>query len=166
MSQWVTAYLALGANLGDREANIRSAIQSLRATPCVQVGAISRIIETEPVGPAGQGSYLNAAMEVHTTLSAAELLERCMAIEAAHGRQRSRETRWGPRTLDIDLLLYGEQIIDLPGLRVPHPHMAQRAFVLGPLAEIAPQLVHPVLKMSIQCLAAQICCARTECDSK
>ncbi len=145
-------YIALGSNLGDRRALIESAIEHVRRLPNVEVGAVSTIIETEPLGQPGQNRYLNAAAALGTTLSPRQLLDACLAIEAAHGRTRTFESRWGPRLVDIDILLFGQQIIDEPGLHIPHPRIAERLFVLGPLAEIAPQAVHPGLGISIQSL--------------
>ena len=134
----IDAYLGLGSNLGDREALLRAAIAALDATPGVRVTAISSLYETPPWGPVPQGPYLNACVALHTTLSPRELLSLCLAIERDHGRERA--IRWGPRTLDMDVLLYGDESIDEEGLIVPHPRMAERAFVLVPLAEIAPDL--------------------------
>jgi len=132
------AYLGLGSNLGDREALLRAAIAALDATPGVRVTSISSLYETPPWGPVPQGPYLNACVALDTTLSPRELLTLCLAIERDHGRERA--IRWGPRTLDMDVLLYGDESIDEEGLIVPHPRMAERAFVLVPLAEIAPDL--------------------------
>jgi 2-amino-4-hydroxy-6-hydroxymethyldihydropteridine diphosphokinase len=135
----IDAYLGLGSNLGDREAMLRAAIAALDATPGVRVTAISSLYETPPWGPVPQGPYLNACVGIATSLSARKVLELSLAIERDHGRERA--IRWGPRTLDIDVLLYGDEAIDEEGLIVPHPRMAERAFVLVPLAEIAPELV-------------------------
>lgn len=133
------AYLGLGSNLGDREAMLRAAIAALDATPNVRVTAISSLYETPPWGPVPQGPYLNACIALDTTLSPRELLTLCLTIERDHGRERA--IRWGPRTLDLDVLLYGDESIDEVDLHVPHPRMTERAFVLVPLAEIAPGLV-------------------------
>ncbi|WEK49558.1 MAG: 2-amino-4-hydroxy-6-hydroxymethyldihydropteridine diphosphokinase [Candidatus Kaistia colombiensis] len=132
------AYLGLGSNLGDREAMLRAAISALAATPGVRVTAVSSLYETPPWGPVPQGPYLNACIALDTTLSARDVLDLGLRIERDHGRERA--IRWGPRTLDIDLLLYGDATIDEEGLIVPHPRMTERAFVLVPLAEIAPEL--------------------------
>lgn len=132
------AFLGLGGNLGDRAATLAAAIDDLRAAAGVRVARISSLYETPPWGPVPQGPYLNACVAIETTLAARALLDLCLAIEKRHGRERL--VRWGPRTLDIDLLLYGAAQIDEPGLIVPHPRMAGRAFVLVPLAEIAPDL--------------------------
>jgi len=148
-TQGVTAYIALGSNLGDREAALRSAITELDAAAGCRVERVSRFIETEPIGPPGQQTYLNGAAELATDLAARDLLGLMLRIEARHGRVRSALQRWGPRTLDLDLLLYGDQEIDEPGLIVPHPRMGERAFVLAPLAEIAPCVVPPRSSMTI-----------------
>lgn len=144
------AYLGLGSNLGDRRATIESAISDLKQVEGIEVVITSRLIETDPVGPVQQAPFLNGATKIRTTLSARSLLDVCLALEKDHGRDRSGEPSWGPRTLDLDLLLYGEQMIDEPGLCVPHPRMHERGFVLVPLSEIAPLAKHPVLDTSIQ----------------
>ncbi|WP_029075437.1 2-amino-4-hydroxy-6-hydroxymethyldihydropteridine diphosphokinase [Kaistia adipata] len=132
------AFLGLGSNLGDRAATLRAAITALDAAPGVRVTRTSSLYETPPWGPVPQGPYLNACIGVETILSPRALLELGLAIERDHGRERA--IRWGPRTLDIDLLLYGSDHVDEDGLIVPHPRMAERAFVLVPLSEIAPEL--------------------------
>jgi 2-amino-4-hydroxy-6-hydroxymethyldihydropteridine diphosphokinase len=132
------AFLGLGSNLGDRAAMLRAAITALDAAPGVRVTRISSLYETPPWGPVPQGPYLNACIGVETSLAPRALLELGLAIERDHGRERA--IPWGPRTLDIDLLLYGADEVDEDGLIVPHPRMAERAFVLVPLAEIAPEL--------------------------
>ncbi len=142
------AYIALGSNLGDRGGWLEQALKALREHPAVAVLRISSFLETEPVGgPAGQGLYLNAAAELETTLSADELLHVLLDIEVRLGRVRAE--RFGPRTIDLDLLLYGTLTCESPTLTLPHPRMHERVFVLRPLAEIAPQLVHPELGHTI-----------------
>ncbi len=136
----IGAYVALGSNLGDRAAHLEAAIAALRATPGIEVIALSSVRETEPVGGPPQGPYLNAVVALRTELAPRALLERLLEIEAAQGRERGPE-RNAPRTLDLDLLLYGDEKIDEPDLVVPHPRMHERAFVLEPLAELAPDLV-------------------------
>ncbi|MHC5022629.1 MAG: 2-amino-4-hydroxy-6-hydroxymethyldihydropteridine diphosphokinase [Planctomycetota bacterium] len=148
----VTAFVGLGSNLGDRRATIRTALARLGETGGVRVVRCSTIIETQPVGPVEQGAYLNAAAELVVTIPARALLLACLSIERSFGRDRGREIRWGPRRIDLDLLLYGTASIEEPGLTVPHPRLADRDFVLEPLAEIAPRLVHPAYGVSIQVL--------------
>ncbi len=133
------AFLGLGSNLGDREAMLRAAMRELAASDGVTVTACSPIYETPPWGPVPQGPYLNACVAIDCSLAPRALLDLALAIERRHGRERA--IRWGPRTLDIDLLSYGAAAIDEPGLVVPHPRMEERAFVLVPLATIAPGLV-------------------------
>lgn len=129
------AFLALGSNLGDRLALLQAAVSSLP-----DVVAVSPVYETEPVGgPGGQGRYLNAVVELDTALRPYELLSAARAAEAAAGRVRVE--RWGPRTLDVDVLLVGDEVVDEPDLTVPHPRMWERGFVLVPLADLAPELV-------------------------
>ncbi len=137
----VRAYLGLGSNVGDRLANLRRAVELLGDRVGVTVVRTSSVYETEPVGPA-QPDFLNAVAEVATTLSARELLRACLEAEAELGRVR--EERWGPRTIDIDLLIYDDERIDEPDLTVPHPRMHERGFVLVPLAELAPDAVREV----------------------
>jgi len=129
------AYVGLGANLGDREATIRAALAALNAEDGIDVVAVSTLRETEPVGVGPQPPFLNGAAELTTTLSARELLDRLFATEQRFGRTRVPGEH-GPRTLDLDLLLYGDEQIDEPGLTVPHPRLHERAFVLEPLAEL------------------------------
>ena len=130
------AYVGLGANVGDREASIAAAVARLPG-----VVAVSRLVETDPVGVVDQPPFLNGAAELETRLSPRELLDTLLAIERELGRER-RE-RWGPRTIDLDLLVYGEERVDEPGLTVPHPRLHERRFALEPLAELAPGLVIP-----------------------
>jgi 2-amino-4-hydroxy-6-hydroxymethyldihydropteridine diphosphokinase len=138
----VRAYIGLGANLGDREATLRSAIELLGAEPGVEVVAVSTLRETDPVGYLDQPRFLNGAAALETTLEPRELLERLLAVERALGRNRGGP-RYGPRTVDLDLLLFGDRVVDEPGLTVPHPRLAERAFALEPLLELDPGLVLP-----------------------
>lgn len=150
-----TAYLALGANLGDRQAQLAGARTQLAAAPGVRVAAASPLYETDAVGgPAGQPPFLNAVLRVETTLAPRALLELCLAVEQHFGRRR--DERWGPRTLDLDLLFYGDAVLDEPGLVVPHPQLHRRRFVLVPLAALAPGLLHPVLGRSVRELLADL----------
>jgi 2-amino-4-hydroxy-6-hydroxymethyldihydropteridine diphosphokinase len=136
------AYVGLGANLGDREGTIERALELLRAEPAIEVVAVSRLRETDPVGYFDQPRFLNGAAAVETELSPRELLERLLAVERALGRAREGP-RFGPRTIDLDLLLYGDRVVAEPGLRVPHPRLHERQFALEPLAELDPSLVVP-----------------------
>lgn len=146
-----TAYLGLGSNLGDREQTIRQAIEQLSANPQVQLEAASSLITTEAQGgPDHQPDFLNGAVKITTTLTADELLELLLQTEDLLGR--IRQVKWGPRTIDLDLLLFGDNIIETPRLNVPHPLMHLRRFVLQPLAQIAPDILHPQLRKTIQTL--------------
>ena len=129
----------LGGNIGDRKANLEAAISRLAATPGVTLAAQSSFIGTEPWGKTDQEWFLNAAVAIDTSLSARQLLEVCLGIETAMGRVR--EEKWGPRIIDLDVLTYGNETIYEDGLQVPHPYIAEREFVLEPLAEIAPDLI-------------------------
>jgi 2-amino-4-hydroxy-6-hydroxymethyldihydropteridine diphosphokinase len=136
------AYVGLGANLGDRERTLLGAIADLDAEEGIDVVAVSTLQETEPVGVGEQPLFLNGAAALDTTLAATELLDRLLAIEERFGRVRVPGEH-GPRTLDLDLLLYGDAEIDAPGLVVPHPRLHERRFVLEPLVELDPRLVVP-----------------------
>jgi 2-amino-4-hydroxy-6-hydroxymethyldihydropteridine diphosphokinase len=143
-----SALISLGSNLGDRRGTLEAAIRALGEVPGVIVERVSSLHETEPVGgPAGQGMYLNAAAALETTLDPFELLRVLQHVEAQFGRVRT--VRWGARSLDLDLLLFDDSIIDTPELSVPHPRLARRRFVLEPLAEIAPCAVEPVSRRTI-----------------
>ena len=133
-----TAYLGLGSNLGDRLGNLRRAIALLGARSGIRVVRTSSVYETDPVGGPPQGDFLNAVVKVETSLPARAVLEACMAVEAEMGRVRAE--RWGPRPIDIDLLLFGDERIDEPDLTVPHPRMHERAFVMVPLVEVDPTM--------------------------
>lgn len=146
------ACLGLGSNMGDRLRNIIDGLAALDDHPDVAVGRLSTIIETEPVDAEGHAPYLNGVAQVTTTLAPHDLLAACLDIERSFGRVRDGQGRHDPRRLDIDLLLLGDEIIDEPGLRVPHPRMHERAFVLVPLVELDPDLVHPTLCRSMRAL--------------
>ena len=136
------AYVGLGANLGDREATIHAALDALDAEDGIEVVAVSALRDTEPVGVGEQPLFLNGAAALETALSAPELLDRLLELEQRFGRVRIPGEH-GPRTLDLDLLLYGEETIEEPGLTVPHPRLHERRFVLEPLAELDPALLVP-----------------------
>jgi 2-amino-4-hydroxy-6-hydroxymethyldihydropteridine diphosphokinase len=136
-------YVGLGANLGDREATIRRALELLGAEPGIEVVAVSTLRETEPVGYADQPAFLNGAAALDTELSPRALLDRLLAVEQELGRVRGAGPRFGPRLIDLDLLLYGGEVVDEPGLTVPHPRLAERRFALEPLCELDPGLSLP-----------------------
>jgi 2-amino-4-hydroxy-6-hydroxymethyldihydropteridine diphosphokinase len=137
-----TTYLSLGSNIGDRVANLREAIRRLQDL-AGEVTHVSSFYETEPREFTAQSWFVNAAIALETKLAPRELLDAVLAVERAMGRER---TQWkGPRNIDIDILLYGSELLDLPGLRIPHPAMHERRFVLVPFLEIAPDAFHPAL---------------------
>ena len=151
-----TAYVALGSNLGDKEANLRKALELLEERG-VEVVKTSSFICTEPYGVTDQPQFLNGVCEVRTSLVSLALLHTLLEIEQEMGRVRLRH--WGERNIDLDLLLYEDVVMDTPQLKLPHPDMQNRDFVLLPLAEIAPELVHPTLQKTISelviCLSAK-----------
>ena len=149
------AYVGLGSNLGDRERSLSRAVQALRDLPGVDRVELSPVYETDPVGPAPQGPYLNAVARIWTRLEPHALLERLLKIEREAGRTRGAERNL-PRTLDLDLLLYGDCAIDTPDLELPHPRLHTRAFVLEPLCDLAADLVHPTLLETIESLAERV----------
>jgi 2-amino-4-hydroxy-6-hydroxymethyldihydropteridine diphosphokinase len=146
------AYVGLGANLGPREITLLRAVDLLAETEGVEVRAVSQLRETEPVGVVDQPLFLNGAVVLDTSLSPRELLDRLLEIERELGRVR--DVRWGPRVVDLDLLVYGDRQIDEPGLRVPHPRLHERRFALEPLAELSPELDVPGLGRVENALAA------------
>ncbi len=147
--------LALGANLGDKRATLERAVAELRRAPWIEVERLSAWHATEPVGgPPDQPRYLNGVLIGRTALAPRPLLVLLQELERALGRRREREVRFGPRPIDLDLLLLGDLRVDEPGLEVPHPRMEQRAFVLGPLAEVAPDLRLPSGRTAAAALAA------------
>lgn len=144
-------YVAMGSNEGDREAALRAATAALRKVPDTLLVGTSPIYETPPVGPIGQGPYLNAVVRLETDLSPRALLAHLQAIEQDAGRDAEgteRRVRWGPRVLDLDILLFGREVVSEDGLDIPHPLMHDRWFVLRPLADLNPNAVHPLLEMT------------------
>jgi 2-amino-4-hydroxy-6-hydroxymethyldihydropteridine diphosphokinase len=137
------AYVGLGANLGERETTIRRAVELLAATPGIDLLAVSTLRETDPVGYADQPRFLNGVAAVETSLAPRALLERLLAVERELGRVRGEGPRFGPRTIDLDLLLHGDEVVDEPGLVVPHPRLGERRFVLEPLHDLDPGLTLP-----------------------
>lgn len=143
------AYIAIGANLGDRRQNIQRAVDLLRAAGGIEVVRVSELIETEAVGgPPGSPPYLNGAAALITTLPPRDLLKTMLGVEEEIGRLR--KIKWEPRLIDLDLLLYDDEVLQTPDLVVPHPLMHTRRFVLEPLAQIAPDVLHPVLKQTMR----------------
>lgn len=149
-----TAFLSLGSNLGDRLANLKRAIEKIEEPSQIMVTKVSPVYETEPVGRENQGWFLNLVLQVETSLEPFALLERLSSIEDQMGRKR--EKRWGSRNIDLDILLYDTRMVDSERLTIPHPRMHERRFVLVPLAQIAPKLLHPRLKKNIEELL--VCC--------
>jgi 2-amino-4-hydroxy-6-hydroxymethyldihydropteridine diphosphokinase len=139
-------YLSLGSNLGDREANLRTAIEKLGEFG--NIAAISSFYETEPVEVTAQPWFLNCAVKLDTEKMPRQLISAILALEQSMGRQRKQQK--GPRIIDIDVLLFGSSVIEIPSLTIPHPHLHERRFVLEPLAEIAPDARHPIYKRSMR----------------
>jgi 2-amino-4-hydroxy-6-hydroxymethyldihydropteridine diphosphokinase len=143
-------YLSLGSNLGDREAHLRDALHALQSV--VTIRQVSSLFLTDPVGVTHQPEFANLAVEADTTLEPPQLLKEVKRVEYEVGRRPT--FRWGPRVVDIDILLYGDLVLETPDLTIPHPEMTRRAFVLLPLAQIAPDVIHPVEHRTISELAA------------
>ena len=150
------AYVGLGANLGDRERTIRRALELLNAEEGIELVAVSTLRETDPVGYADQPPFLNGAAAVDTELAPRELLDRLLEVERELGRMRAEGPRYGPRTIDLDLLLYGDLVVDEPGLTVPHPRLAERRFALEPLHELDPDLRLPDGRAVRELLSSQL----------
>ena len=149
-----TAYISIGSNLGDRLGYIREAIAKLEQSQEIEIRRASSVCETEPVGHKEQPCFLNMVLGLETTLEPLNLLEHLLGIENQMGRKRDQA--WGPRNIDLDLLLYDDVVINSDRLTLPHPRMHQRRFVLVPLAEIAPKVVHPSLKKTVEKLLEQL----------
>ena len=143
----IRVFLGLGSNLGDREKNIKEAVRLLRENGQVEIEKVSSLYETEPVGIKNQPAFLNGVLEIETNLSPRNLLDTLQAIERRLGRKKGR--KWGPRLIDLDILLYGDLVMEEEDLKIPHPFLAERSFVLIPLAQIAPAIVHPLSKLTI-----------------
>ena len=140
------AYLSLGSNIGDREAHLREAVRRLESAGMVR--SVSSIYETEPVEFTEQPQFLNCAVSLESSSTPEQLMVQLLTIEKAMGRQRFQKK--GPRTIDLDILLFGDEVVDTPVLTIPHPAMQYRLFVLEPLAEIAPDALHPVLNKTVR----------------
>jgi 2-amino-4-hydroxy-6-hydroxymethyldihydropteridine diphosphokinase len=141
------SYIGIGSNLGDKLENCRRAISAVAAEEKNRIVRCSSFYKTEPVGKKDQDWFVNAALAVETSLLPRELLDLLLAVETDLGRER-RE-RWGPRVIDLDILFYGDRVVHEPGLEIPHPRVQDRRFVLVPMQEIAPDLVHPLLRRSV-----------------
>lgn len=152
MTEQHRVYLALGSNLGERRENLEAALRAL--PPEVEISALSRLYETAPAYVTDQPPFLNMAVEGYTTLSPTELLAHLQGIEKRLGRERT--IRYGPRLIDLDILFYDDLVLELPGLSLPHPRLQERGFVLRPLADLAPDFVHPVLNRSVRELLAAL----------
>jgi 2-amino-4-hydroxy-6-hydroxymethyldihydropteridine diphosphokinase len=146
------AYIGLGSNIGDKQGFCLKALELLGRAG--RVKRVSSYYCTEPVGYRAQEDFINAVCELETSLSPEQLLAACRAVEDELGRRRS--LRWGPRTIDLDILLYGDRVVETPGLTIPHPFLASRGFVLIPLCEIAPQVVHPIFKKTADLLLQEL----------
>jgi 2-amino-4-hydroxy-6-hydroxymethyldihydropteridine diphosphokinase len=146
MTQKHLVYLALGTNLGERQKNLQETLQNL--PPQVEISAVSRLYETAPAYVLDQPPFINIAAEGYTELSPSDLLKYVKIVEKQLGREKTR--RFGPRKIDIDIIFYDDLVLDIPHLHIPHPRVDKRAFVLHPLAEIAPDFVHPALNKSVQ----------------
>jgi 2-amino-4-hydroxy-6-hydroxymethyldihydropteridine diphosphokinase len=150
------AFIGLGSNLGERESHIRRAVEELSKAPRTKFVKISSVYDTAPVGDIDQPRFLNAVACVETDLTAGELLWNLLLIEQRLGRVRTKTRRWGPRTIDLDLLFFGDEVLEEPGLTVPHLEAHTRAFVMAPMAELDPEFVHPTLGETIAVILARL----------
>jgi 2-amino-4-hydroxy-6-hydroxymethyldihydropteridine diphosphokinase len=148
-------YIGIGSNLGDRRANTAAAIERVSQLPGTRIVRASSLYESEPLGDA-ETWFVNSVIEIDTSLSPEALLEKLLGIEKAMGRTRANEKRWGSRVIDLDILLFDQDVIEKAGLTIPHPELHKRRFVLRPLAELAPELVHPRLGQTISTLLATV----------
>jgi len=153
-AEWVTAYLGLGANLGNPQETMKQALKELAAQPTIEVVAVSSLYQTAPVGMTDQPNFLNAVAAIQTTLTPQALLTYILQLEQQLGRVR--KVRWGPRTIDLDILAYGNEKINHMNLTIPHAHLGERAFALVPLAEIAPDLRLPGESETVREKAARL----------
>ncbi|MBF0464569.1 MAG: 2-amino-4-hydroxy-6-hydroxymethyldihydropteridine diphosphokinase [Nitrospirae bacterium] len=147
------SFISIGSNIGDRKANCTRAVQLLNSNDIV-VKAVSGMYETKPWGVTSQPDFINMCVEIETTLQPTELLAVLKEIEKIMGRKES--ARWGPRVIDLDIVFYGQEIINTQNLQIPHPHMHERDFVLIPLSELAPRMLHPVLNKTVEELLRQL----------
>lgn len=154
MTNVKTVYIGLGSNLGDRKQNIDKALEILAQTDNIKLLRVSELIETTPLAGNEQPNYLNTVAEIQTTLSAQQIHSKTLAIEAGLGR--TRNVKWSPRTIDLDILFFGDEIINQPSLTIPHPQLHLRSFVLKGLSELNPVLEHPVMKVSVQQLLSRL----------
>jgi len=148
------AYISFGSNLGNRLKNIKRGLQLVSRNRSITITKKSSLYETEPVGYENQGWFLNGVIEIETFVLPHKLLSLIKKVERIMGRKR--RIRWGPREIDLDILLYNQRCVDTPGLIIPHPRMHERGFVLVPLVEIAPRVIHPIFKKSVQQLLAKL----------
>ena len=149
------AYIGIGSNLGDRKANALEAVERVSKLPATRVMRASSLYESEPLGDA-KTWFVNSVIEIETEFPPDQLLRRLKAIEEAMGRKRVKGKRWGSRIIDLDILLCDQEMVDKRSLKVPHPEMHKRRFVLLPLAELAPQVIHPQLKQTVSALLANV----------
>ncbi|MFW6147056.1 MAG: 2-amino-4-hydroxy-6-hydroxymethyldihydropteridine diphosphokinase [Thermodesulfobacteriota bacterium] len=154
ISEGTGVYIGIGSNIGDKIGNCRLAIEKMGQLAGCRVVACSSLFKTEPEGVAGQDWYINCASRLTTSLPPSELMKNLLAIEHAMGRKRQK--RWEARIIDLDILLFGQQVIHAPHLVIPHPLMHKRRFVLEPLVQLAPEFIHPVLKVSIRHLLEEL----------
>ena len=154
MNQKARAFVSAGANLGEPVRQLRQAFDALRQSPGIKFLGTSSFYRTQPVGPVEQPPFINAVFSLECEMRPQELLALLLKVERNMGRVRKE--RWGPRVIDLDLLFCGEEIINAPGLEVPHPRLSERRFVLAPLAELGPDLVHPVIQKSVSELLANL----------
>ena len=150
-----TVYIGIGSNLGDPYENCIKAVEAIKEDPFCRMKAISPFYRTEPVGVEGQNWFINAVLSINTSLAPAELIEALLGIEKKMGRTRS-EIKWESRIIDLDILLFGNEIINDKNLIIPHPRMHTRRFVMAPMADIAPELIHPVLGESMSDILGKI----------